>query len=131
MSTSAESALVWLDESQPSIEQINNVIAKLEARILGADHDQDLTGTRDALTLLQQVVTDMAAEMHGQVPEELPPPSAGAALDTRALGVGPDAPSLDLSPLGDPATLTRENLSTEARRQRFEALKQQLSKKPL
>ena len=125
MSTNAESALAWLDESKPSLDDIRAVITKLEDRIRRADPTAHSAGSIEALELLQQVLSD--TELQEAPVEELQSAVADVHLDTRDLALDSGTVALDVKPLGDPPTIAAEDLSPEARKARFEALKKQLS----
>ncbi|AJQ96871.1 hypothetical protein [Gynuella sunshinyii] len=119
MSTNAESALRWLDEQQPDTQQIQEVIQKLEARLNSGASQEQLSGTVEALELLQEVLEE----------RELQQPDTHAAVPaTPDTITEQNAAKLDLSPLGEPASIPEEHLSDTDKRKRFEQLKQQLSK---
>lgn len=124
MSTNAESALTWLDEKKPSIDEMKAVIVKLEERIRRADPTAHDAGSIEALELLQQVVSDKKIE---EVRLSEAPVATEVTIDTRALTTDASTAALDIKPLGDPATISEEDLSPEARKARFLALKKQLS----
>ena len=117
MSTNAESALRWLDEQQPDNQQILEVIQKLESRLQSGASQEQLAGTIEALELLKEVMEQRDI----QQPE--PMPEAAVTINE------PPAAELDLSPLGEPASIPSEQLSEGEKRQRFENLKQQLNNK--
>lgn len=130
MSTNAESALAWLDESKPNIDDIKAVILKLEERIRRADPTAHDAGSIEALELLQQVISDTEVEVVADVDDvtiAVEPVATEVVIDTRGLTTDAVSVALDISPLGDPATITSEDLSPEARKARFLALKKQLS----
>ena len=106
MATTAESAQQWLEEKKPSTEDIQSVIAKLEARIeQQGEDDPAVAGSIDALLLLQAYLAQ------GEQPEQ-------------ATSTGAEAPCLDnsvLIPDADPI-----ELEAEVKRRAFEALKAQL-----
>ncbi|WP_428242275.1 hypothetical protein [Gynuella sp.] len=116
MSTNAESALKWLDEQQPDTQQIKDVIQKLEARLNSGANQEQLTGTVEALELLQEVIEE----------RELQQPDTSTAMP--AMTTEQVTKQLDVSPLGEPANIPEENLSETDKRKRFEQLKRQLSK---
>lgn len=120
MSTNAESALQWLDREQPDNEQIQEVIIKLEHRLRSNSSDDDkVQGSKEALQLLKEVLSDRLADEQGIAEEpNAPTPTAPTAPAENV--------TLDLSPLGEPATIQAEDLSEDQKRQRFEQLKQQL-----
>lgn len=64
MSTSAESAKQWVDSKQPSTEQIQQVVDKLEKRIESWDGDDDsIQGSIEALDYLTALlVTEPSSE---------------------------------------------------------------------
>ncbi len=128
MSTTAESALQWLDEQQPDNQQIQDVIHKLKDRIQnsGAD-EQSLQGSIEALSLLEDVLSDRLNEKnHSGLEEDAP---SGVSLDTGDLGsTSSQDTGFDSSPLGEPANSPIEHLTNEEKRQRFEHLKLKLNK---
>ena len=127
MSTSAESALEWLDQAKPSSEEIKVVIQKLESRIQRSDDPSGQVGEIEALSLLQQVLLDNAEEapLTQDMTEVTTPTPESFALTTDDKHV-----KLDVSALGDPAQGVDESLSADARRAKFLALKKQLSQLP-
>jgi len=104
MSTSAESAQQWLTEKQPTVEEIQTVIARLEQRISEHPGDEDaIQGSVEALILLQD---HLEAEKIPAIPESAP---ADVQLD-----------SSRLIPEADPV-----RLEEDVKRRAFEALKDQ------
>ena len=116
MSTNAESALRWLDEQQPDNQQILEVIQKLQARLQSGASEEQLAGTVEALELLKEVMEQRDSQQPEPAVAE-----AGTPMIT-----GQPAAELDLSPLGEPASISSEPLSEDEKRQRFERLKKQL-----
>lgn len=101
MSTSAESAQQWLNEKQPSTEEVRNVVDKLEQRIARHEGDEaDIQGSVDALILLQDhLEQDTAPATDSETP--------ASSLDTSGL-----------IPEADPV-----ELEDAVKREAFEALK--------
>lgn len=121
MSTSAESALQWLDEKQPNNQQIQDVITKLKQRIehSGAP-EAELAGSIEALTLLQDVMAD-------RLEEDLEQPLSLSTTPEPQKEASPIDSALDFTPLGEPASEPAEHLNAQQKRDRFESLKASLS----
>lgn len=102
MSTSAESAQQWLEEKQPSREEVHQVATKLEQRIEQHQGDEEsIQGSVDALVLLQDYLEQLEAPQAAPAPE--------ATLD-----------SSNLIPDSQPV-----QLEEDVKRKTFEALKNQ------
>lgn len=105
MSTTAASAEKWLLESQPSIPQVEQMLAKLEARIETWQGDEEaIQGSIDAAVLLQSHLDQAAISSNVE-----------------------NDPVLDKTPLiPEQAPIELEN---EVKQQTFAALKAQLDKR--
>lgn len=104
MSTSAESAQQWLTEKQPSLDEVQQVVARLEQRISQHQGDEDsIQGSVDALILLQDHIESEKA------PADQTPSPTDAQLDNGRL-----------IPEADPV-----QLEDDVKRRAFEALKDQ------
>jgi len=118
MSTSAESALQWLDEKQPDNQQIQQVIEKLEYRLQHSGAAvETLQGSQEALELLKEVLDDRQTS-------EPPPSAPEAPIPTSAPS---EESQLDFTPLGQHSDMAAEQLSPEEKLARFQRLKNQLS----
>ena len=105
MSTSAESALTWLRDEQPSDQTVQDMIEKLNARIEESGLPEDrLQGSIEALDVLENHLAEHSV-------------SDRAAPGTE--------PQLDLSPLTDHAHVPPERPADE-KRALFEQLKREL-----
>ncbi|MFC3852462.1 hypothetical protein ACFOSD_00815 [Salinispirillum marinum] len=63
MSTSAESAMQWLNEQQPSTQTIREMITKLQARIERDDIPEDtVQGSIEALDVLETALLNVGSE---------------------------------------------------------------------
>lgn len=105
MSTNAESATKWISEKKPTLNELTQVIAKLEERIhQWTGDDETIQGSIDALDVLQNhlVLVETARQAE---------PNPTVNLDTS-----------NLIPLSDPI-----ELDPDLKRKKFEALKRQLS----
>lgn len=104
MSTSAESAQQWLTEKQPSLDEVQHVVARLEQRISEHQGDEEsIQGSVDALLLLQDHIESEKA------PADQPSTASDAQLDSGRL-----------IPEADPV-----QLEDDVKRRAFEALKDQ------
>ncbi|EAR10935.1 hypothetical protein [Reinekea blandensis] len=85
MSTSAESAKQWVDSKQPSTEQIQEVVDKLEKRIEAWDGDEEsIQGSIEALDYLSAFLVKEETPSVSQVPldtSNLIPDSAPVELE--------------------------------------------------
>ena len=117
MSTNAESALIWLDENNPSTEEIQEVADKLLARVGSYQGEPSLIqGSIEALELLQQVLSDRT---------DLPVTSEPEISQVESTGV--ETWKFDTSPLGEPGNdLAPAPETDQEKRKRFEKLKDQL-----
>lgn len=114
MATNAASALEWFNTTKPNRQQLSTMLEKLEERISNDSNiESDLTGTIEALDLLQQLFIENF--------EEATPESADINLNEN-----PNV-YLDATPLGDSANMESEQLSEEERKKRFNKLKNQLN----
>jgi len=114
MTTNAESAQEWFNKTNPDQQQLTTVLSKLEERI--NDHsnaDNDLTGTIEALDLLQRLYID-----------KFETPLHEENTETQRQNIDYD---LDTTPLGDKPDIKMEHLTEAERRERFEKLKNQLN----
>lgn len=104
MSTSAESAQQWLLEKQPALDEVQQVVARLEQRISQHQGDEaSIQGSVDALIVLQDHLESEKA------PADQSTSPAGARLDSGRL-----------IPEADPV-----QLEDDVKRRAFEALKDQ------
>ena len=105
MSTSAESAQMWLDQKKPSLDEVKSVLQKLEDRIENWNGDEEaIQGSIDAAVLLQTYVQSnvMTIGFTQQIPD----------LDTESLI--PDSQPVEME--------------ESIKRETFAALKAQLGK---
>lgn len=112
MSTSAESATLWLKEKQPSDTLIEEMITKLNDRIEHSGWpEEQLQGSLEALDILD-----------AELQRRRTAPNAAASLSTEPENPGAE---LDTSPL-----VSHDHIATERppeeKRALFEQLKQQL-----
>ncbi|WP_028672585.1 hypothetical protein [Saccharospirillum impatiens] len=104
MSTSAESAQQWLSEKQPGLEEVQQVVARLEQRISQHQGEEEaIQGSVEALILLQDHIESEKA------PADQPPAASDVQLDNG-----------QLIPEADPV-----RLEDDVKRRAFEALKNQ------
>jgi len=116
MTTNAASALEWFNNTKPDRQQLSTMLEKLEERISNDSNiESDLTGTIEALDLLQQLFIENFEE-------------ATLGLEEFSLNKNPNI-YLDATPLGDITDMRSEQLSEEERKKRFNKLKKQLDSK--
>ncbi|WLD59042.1 hypothetical protein NFC81_04460 [Salinispirillum sp. LH 10-3-1] len=112
MSTSAESATLWLQEKKPSSDTIEQMIVKLNERIERSGwSDEELQGSIEALDVLE-------AELQSRAPGASAPSSPVDQPTNHAV-------ELDTSPLVSHDHIASER-PPEEKRALFEQLKQQI-----
>ncbi len=111
MSTSAESARQWLQNTQPNDQLLAETIGKLELRIAQhADQQQKIAGSLAALDVLEQEQLDRQLKIASD---------SQASQHSQPL-------NLDLGELGQPShDLQAPPLDEQEKKQRFVQLKQQ------
>ena len=109
MSTTAQSAQKWLKESNPSIDQVNGMLDKLESRVDSWEGDDDgIQGSIEAIDVLHTHLESL------QQPKQSENAPVASPLDASALI--PETQPVQLS----------EDIKLET----FAALKAQLDKRP-
>jgi hypothetical protein len=108
MSTNAQSAQKWLKEANPAIEQVNEMLRKLEERIENWQGDDDgIQGSIEAVDVLHAHIESIQQPKADDASSEMPPLDASALI--------PDKQPIELT--------------EDIKLQTFAALKAQLDKR--